>query len=219
MNHHRSEGPKRTGPGAKLFGAIVVLTLVAGGVAAADIPDGGSTINACYDKTSGAVRVIDASANQTCTASENPLSWSQHGLNWRGAWSKTASYAAFDAVAFSGSSYLAVNAPPVGDKPTDSAHWGVLAKQGATGPQGAAGRKVQPDRKVQPERKVWPGRRAPRERRAQPDRKVQPGLKAQADRRARSDRATTTRCTPTRPSRSPSTGRTSRPARFHLGPT
>jgi hypothetical protein len=138
MSHHGSERRKRTGPGAKLFGAIVVLMLVAGGVAAADIPDGG-TINACYDKTTGAVRVIDTSTNQTCMASENPLSWSQHGLTWKGTWSSTASYAAYDAVVFAGSSYLAVNTPPVGDRPTDTAHWGVLAKQGAAGARGAVG--------------------------------------------------------------------------------
>jgi Collagen triple helix repeat (20 copies) len=53
----------------------LVLALVGGGAALATIPDGG-TINACYARAGGAVRVIDASSAQ-CKSSESPLSWNQ----------------------------------------------------------------------------------------------------------------------------------------------
>src|SRR5436190_19557914 len=55
----------------------LALTLVGGGAALATIPNGG-TINACYAKGTGAVRVIDASSAQ-CKGSESPLSWNQTG--------------------------------------------------------------------------------------------------------------------------------------------
>ncbi|MFL5955743.1 MAG: hypothetical protein ACJ76I_16725, partial [Gaiellaceae bacterium] len=53
------------------------LTL-AGALAFASIPDSNGTIHACYSKTSGAVRIIDF-PTQNCTATENPISWSQTG--------------------------------------------------------------------------------------------------------------------------------------------
>ena len=64
--------------------AFAVLTLVgallvAGGIAYATIPDGGGVIHACYQKNQGALRVIDTEKVQTCSSSENTLTWSQTG--------------------------------------------------------------------------------------------------------------------------------------------
>jgi hypothetical protein len=55
-----------------LFAAAVLI--VTGGSAYA-----GNTIDACYNKSSGALRVIDATATQ-CKPSETPISWNEVGL-------------------------------------------------------------------------------------------------------------------------------------------
>lgn len=59
----------------------VVLALVAAvGVAAGAIPDSSGTINGCYTKTGGILRVVDTDRNQHCISSvENPISWAQRG--------------------------------------------------------------------------------------------------------------------------------------------
>src|SRR5262245_17971780 len=59
----------------------VVLALAAAvGVAAGAIPDSGGTINACYTKVGGVLRVVDTDRNQHCvSAVENPISWGQRG--------------------------------------------------------------------------------------------------------------------------------------------
>lgn len=59
-------------------GALVT-TALAGGIAVAAIPDDGGVINACYAKSSGALRVIDPAAGQICRAKELALTWSQTG--------------------------------------------------------------------------------------------------------------------------------------------
>ncbi len=52
---------------------------LAGGVAWATIPESGSTtINGCYQKIRGTLRVID-SASDSCATSEVPISWNQKG--------------------------------------------------------------------------------------------------------------------------------------------
>jgi hypothetical protein len=58
-----------------------MLAVAAGvGVATGAIPDSGGTINGCYTKTGGIVRVVDTEKNQRCISSaENPTSWSQRG--------------------------------------------------------------------------------------------------------------------------------------------
>ena len=73
MNSHAPSGVRGRRLAAVAFG--LVLMLVGGGAALATIPDGG-TINACYAKGTGAVRVIDPSSAQ-CKGSESPLSWNQ----------------------------------------------------------------------------------------------------------------------------------------------
>ena len=54
--------------------AILAVTLVAtGGLAYAAIPDAGGVIHSCYTKSSGAWRVIDADAGQSCKSNEAAL--------------------------------------------------------------------------------------------------------------------------------------------------
>jgi hypothetical protein len=57
-------------------------------------------------------------------------------VNWRGAWSSSATYAINDAVSSAGSSYLAIGASS--NSPPPSAAWTLMAQVGATGPPGAA---------------------------------------------------------------------------------
>ena len=57
---------------------VVVLALVAGGIAYATIPGSGGTIHTCYKKSSGALRVIDDSVTN-CKSNETALSWNQTG--------------------------------------------------------------------------------------------------------------------------------------------
>ena len=56
--------------------ALVVGLVIAGGAWAA-IPDGSGTIQACYSKSTGALRVAERAAD--CRAGETPLTWSQAG--------------------------------------------------------------------------------------------------------------------------------------------
>jgi len=57
---------------------------------------------------------------------------------WRGPWQSGVAYAANEAVAYNGSSYLATSAPTVGTAPPN-APWALMAQQGAIGPVGPAG--------------------------------------------------------------------------------
>jgi hypothetical protein len=58
-------------------GTITTL-LVGGAVAFATIPDATGVFRGCYSN-SGALRVIDVEAGQTCRPSETPVSWNQTG--------------------------------------------------------------------------------------------------------------------------------------------
>jgi len=60
-----------------LVGALGAAAL-AGGVAFATIPDSSGVIHACYKRSSGALRVLDA-PRQKCKPSEKALSWSAAG--------------------------------------------------------------------------------------------------------------------------------------------
>lgn len=91
-----------------LIAGSVVVVLAVGGVAYGVIPDAGTNvIHSCYDKTTGALRVIDPSKGQSCTASETALKWNGRGLNLRGGWNSTTSYAAGDVVTLGGGTYAA----------------------------------------------------------------------------------------------------------------
>lgn len=62
------------------------------------------------------------------------------GLEWRGAWVSGTSYIADDAVGYNGASWFCILATSGTTVPsTDTAHWALLAAQGATGPIGPAG--------------------------------------------------------------------------------
>lgn len=75
--------PGRT-MGCKARGSVVTLVaavaaaLVAGGVAYATIPDSSGTIHGCYQKSGGALDVIDATVT-TCGKSQTELDWNVQG--------------------------------------------------------------------------------------------------------------------------------------------
>ncbi|MFI7543795.1 hypothetical protein [Actinoplanes sp. NPDC049599] len=61
-------------------GAVVVAVVLTGaGVASASVPDAGGVIRACYDKSSGNVRIIDTAKTASCKSAEKSLSWNQSG--------------------------------------------------------------------------------------------------------------------------------------------
>ena len=58
----------------------IAVVVALGGVAWASIPDATGVIHGCYNKSGGALRVIDtAISTQKCTSTQVPLSWSQKG--------------------------------------------------------------------------------------------------------------------------------------------
>src|SRR5690242_6490158 len=65
----------RPSPGAA-FGLAAVLVAL-GGVALAAIPDSDGTIHACYQKRSGALRVVESTGD--CRAGERAIDWNQRG--------------------------------------------------------------------------------------------------------------------------------------------
>ena len=74
MKRYSGHGDRRT------FGwiaaAAVVVAVVGGGVAQAEIPDGNGEIVACFGPE-GSLRVIDTDAGEICRAQEVELAWSQ----------------------------------------------------------------------------------------------------------------------------------------------
>lgn len=76
----QSSRPQRTR--RLLTGAVLLaMTLaIVPTIASAAIPHSGTgQINACYTISSGALRVIDSEAGQTCDSTERPLSWPSAG--------------------------------------------------------------------------------------------------------------------------------------------
>lgn len=62
-----------------LVGAVGAgVVLLVGGIAYATIPDSGGVIHGCYTKSTGTLRVIDASVTN-CSAKETSLDWSVQG--------------------------------------------------------------------------------------------------------------------------------------------
>lgn len=60
--------------------AVCSACALAGGVALAAIPGGDGTINGCYLKVTGTLRVIDPAKGQHCVGNlETAISWNQHG--------------------------------------------------------------------------------------------------------------------------------------------
>jgi hypothetical protein len=68
-------------PSLALIVAVIAVTLGAGGLAVATIPDSGGIIHGCFKNRSGELRVIDTEAQppEACTARETPLNWNQQG--------------------------------------------------------------------------------------------------------------------------------------------
>jgi hypothetical protein len=121
-----------------LLASVAAFAVVAGGVAYATIPDSTTgIIHGCYNKTTGALRVIDPSKSQSCATGETGLNWNQNGIRWRGAWNSAATYAVHDAISYNGQSYIArvtnTNTPPPGPD------WALLASRGAAGAPGTPG--------------------------------------------------------------------------------
>ena len=63
---------------AVTLAAAIAAALVAGGVAYATIPDSSGVIHACYQKSGGALTVIDASVTN-CAKSQTELNWNVQG--------------------------------------------------------------------------------------------------------------------------------------------
>jgi hypothetical protein len=60
----------------KYAGGFIVASVIGGVISVsvlAAVPSSTGTVSACYNKTSGAVKVIDTEAGKTCTSKENPL--------------------------------------------------------------------------------------------------------------------------------------------------
>jgi hypothetical protein len=64
--------------GRRVAVLAAVLVSVTGGIAYADIPDGG-VIHGCYKTQNGQLRVIDTSAGGACNRGETALTWNQTG--------------------------------------------------------------------------------------------------------------------------------------------
>lgn len=71
----------RSGPGRRrLIGVVACVVLFAvAGIAYAAIPGTDGIIHGCYQKTNGALRVIDPAARQACGSTEKSLDWNQVG--------------------------------------------------------------------------------------------------------------------------------------------
>ena len=131
---------------------VTVMAVLGGGLALASVPDAGTGVfHGCYSTKTGALRLVDPAKGQSCAAGQKAVSWDQAGITWRGPWAAATGYHVHDAVAFQGSSYLAVKASlgkTPGGNPSD---WAVLAQAGkvgspgAAGPQGPAGRTLLPE--------------------------------------------------------------------------
>ncbi len=74
----RPSGSGRSWLAAAALAGVAALG-VGGAVAFAAGPDEGGVIHGCYEESTGALRVIDTGAGETCAESEQSLSWNQTG--------------------------------------------------------------------------------------------------------------------------------------------
>lgn len=128
---------RRTQLTVAVTSAAVVLMLTVG-IAAANNPVVSSTpIHACVTTSTGAVQIV--SSGQSCAQSQYPVSWNGPGMESKGAWSASSSYASGDVVTYAGSSWIAVAASAnkvPGANPSD---WSQLTSIGQPGPHGDTG--------------------------------------------------------------------------------
>jgi hypothetical protein len=83
LTAQESSRSRRSGRTQRLVFSTVAglcLALLLGTVALAAIPGAGGVITGCYDKRTGALRVIDSDAGQKCTSKETQLPWNQTGI-------------------------------------------------------------------------------------------------------------------------------------------
>lgn len=62
-------------PSPSMVVALIALLLAAGGVSYAVIPNSDGSINGCYSKRDGSLRVIDTAAGETCASRESAISF------------------------------------------------------------------------------------------------------------------------------------------------
>src|SRR4051812_40455224 len=76
---HRSE--PMPAPKKLIAGVAAALAIMTGSAAYAAIPDAGNVVHACYDKSSGRLRVTDTATNKpkACTKKEGVLAWNTAG--------------------------------------------------------------------------------------------------------------------------------------------
>jgi hypothetical protein len=131
--------PGRMATGTAVFSACVL----AGGVAWAAIPGGDGTIDGCYLKVTGTLRVIDTGKGDKCIKGlETPISWNQKGdPGPAGAKGATGAAGAKGDAGPAGAKGATGAAGPKGDTGPkgDSGAAGPAGKDGAPGPQGDTG--------------------------------------------------------------------------------
>ena len=123
---------------AKLAACLIVASVaVAASTSALAVPSANNNqvIFGCYKTTTGALRII---VSGTCVAGEKAISWNKGGIIWKGLWSPTKTYSVYDAVGYSGSSYVAT-AASTAIVPGAAGPWSLLASSGAAGPSGPQG--------------------------------------------------------------------------------
>lgn len=120
----------------RLFGVFtltcLVVVLVAGAVAFADIPDSG-VVHACYDKSSGRVRLVD---NKGCQDDERKVTWSVRGPE--GPRGEVGPKAADGPAGPAGPKGETGAAGPVGERGLTGPD-GAMGPEGPVGPEGPAG--------------------------------------------------------------------------------
>jgi hypothetical protein len=101
--------------------AATAALAVAAGAGYAAIPSSNGTVNGCYERRTGLLRVIDKEAGKNCLAFENPIGWSVQGPP-----------GAAGAAGTAGATGATGPAGPQGEQ-------GVPGVAGGVGPQGPAG--------------------------------------------------------------------------------
>ena len=66
-------------PSPSMVVALVALVIAASGAAFASIPDADEVFHGCYSNRTGALRMIDTEAGDSCTSKESPIFWNQEG--------------------------------------------------------------------------------------------------------------------------------------------
>lgn len=127
----------------KLAGAAAFCAVVAGPSIAAEAPVVAGSYG-CYASTgpdSGSLRLTGREPGVACARDEVQVQVAQPGITWKGEWIPDTRYEVNDAVAYMGSSYIAIS-QGTGFPPTNTKRWQKMAakgEDGAAGPRGAKG--------------------------------------------------------------------------------